>query len=170
MGKRRYSIRFFPSRPAKSFFFFSNLDDSSGFCAVAGLCEDLDIDRIPLFLSGLIDGFEYLGNVDFSRGVCVFSSPAIEIPKINFLGQRLATLPLQIFSDIRFDRFDDARRLMVRDFEWKGFLHTRTCERWEELCRWLSMGFRKNQYLGFHQPFLSCGPHHPMADFLLLPP
>ena len=85
---------------------------------------DLYIDRLRLAGGRRnVDRFADRGQVNRRRRICRSAHFTFKIPKIYIVGKLLATFPLHILIDIRFDTFNYSGRRMLTFGELIGSFH-----------------------------------------------
>jgi hypothetical protein len=90
---------------------------------IGGEGEDLDVNLIGAGFHKRIERWDDLASRRRDRTRLVGSDLAVEIPEIEAFGEGLPTLALQVFADVVFDRFKNARIVFAGHVERERFLH-----------------------------------------------
>jgi len=85
--------------------------------------QDFQIKRFELFFFGLGYGLVNVGNMNPFTVCFIGTEPAVKIPKIDFGGQRLSTLSLQVFFNFMFDGFNQPWHLDLWMGQLESFFH-----------------------------------------------
>ena len=93
--------------------------------SMAGLSQNLEVERRKLFCFRSVDGFVEIVDMDglgFFRGRAIF---AVEIPEVYLFGQLATALPFYILGDFVLYGFYDSRSGKFRMCECEGLFHVR---------------------------------------------